>query len=110
MAVSREQRRMVRKKQRLRVDFGKPGQARDNLGYTEDISPFGLFVSTRKSQELGQELLFEVHLPDGSALLQGIVAWRRSSSREVRSFASSGFGVRLLSAPEEWYQYLMGAA
>jgi hypothetical protein len=98
---------MERKKQRLRVSFGPPGEPCDNMGFTEDVSPYGMFISSRKNQELGQQLILEVYLDEGNILLDGVVVWRRSVSRELRSVAGTGFGVRITSAPGEWYQLFL---
>jgi Tfp pilus assembly protein PilZ len=95
---------MERKKQRFRVSFGRPGEPLDRMGYTEDVSPFGLFVSTRKNPEVGEEIWIELELSGEKVVLRGTVAWRRSTARELRSVASSGFGFQIVNAPEEWFR------
>jgi hypothetical protein len=103
-----KKRKMPREKRRLRLRFGKPGENPETLGFTLNISPLGLFVSTYKLESVGQDVWLQVELPGAEAvLLQGKVVWKRSVRRELRSVANSGFGVALNQAPEAWYRFLM---
>jgi PilZ domain-containing protein len=104
MAVKRK---MPREKRRLRLRFGKPGQEPETLGYTQDISPVGLFVAAYKLDELTNDLWLTVELPDEDVLLHGKVVWKRRVRREIRTIAKSGFGVELTQAPEAWYKFFM---
>jgi hypothetical protein len=103
--MSKPQRRVARKKQRLAVRYGRPGEETDRSGITADISPMGLFVNSCKLEKVGQILWLLVNLPDGEVLLRGEVVWQRSVSRELWAMSRSGFGIRLIQAPEEWYHY-----
>jgi len=103
--MSRVQRKVPREKQRLVVRYGRPGEEPDRSGITADVSPLGMFINSCKLENVGQDLWLLVSLPFGDVLLRGQVVWQRSVSRELRSISRSGFGIRLLQAPEEWYQY-----
>ena len=91
----------------LRLYFGKPGLEPDNSAWTANIGPQGLFVTSSRLAEVGQELWLRIHLPDREVLVHGEVVWRRFADRQLRTVVRSGFGVKLNHAPEEWYLYIM---
>jgi hypothetical protein len=87
------------------VRFGRPGEEADRMGFTADVSPYGMFVASLKLEKAGQPLWFLVELPSGMVKLQGEVVWCRRVPRELRTVVKSGFGIRLTQAPEEWYRF-----
>lgn len=99
---------MPRFKARLPVRFGKEGEQKDRLGFTDNVSPVGMFVITSRPEDPGSHLTVEVDLPGGKGTISisGQVAWSRSVQVEIRSVERPGFGIQLGVAPEAWYHYL----
>ncbi len=102
-----DKRKLERKRQRLRVKFGRAGQTLNRMGFTEDINAWGIFVATLKPEDVGQELWLEVDLPESMVQMRGFVVRKRSNPRDISSIETSGFGVRIDQAPEEWYTFLL---
>jgi len=75
--------------------------------YTENISPGGIFVRTRKPLNSGERFLLKLQLPDLSETLkiQCEVAWSRTTAGESRGEAA-GMGLKFLEMSAENRQAL----
>src|SRR5947207_2911002 len=49
------------------------------VGLTNDISTGGVFVSTYRPLEIGQQVQLDFALPEGTIQVKGTVRWRRDS-------------------------------
>jgi hypothetical protein len=103
-----EKRTLARVKKRLPCELVVEGVT--HTGLVLDVSPRGLFVQTAATPAPGTSLTVRLHPPSGRAIVvQGRVARRRMVPRRLASLASGGIGVRVESAPEEFFQLLTGA-
>jgi Tfp pilus assembly protein PilZ len=97
--------------ERLRVEYpvrywtqlGKNKQA----GLVLNVCSGGLFVHCPEPERQGQKITMEVDIPGKSAIrLRGSVAWSRKMPKQFARPKSSGFGLIIEHAPEEWFQQL----
>jgi uncharacterized protein (TIGR02266 family) len=49
-------------------------------GLSGDISEGGIFISTYREVAIGEEVLVEITLPEGTLRARGVVRWRRVAS------------------------------
>jgi hypothetical protein len=94
-----------RRKRRYFVEWQKD----DSLctGFTEDISPTGMFVRSTHIPEPGLTVSLKLQLPEGRGLrIRGTVVRCDRVPANLSRFVASGFGVRLKEAPEEYFQLL----
>ena len=106
--MSRNRRKEPRTRKRFLVRFGRPGAGLEQSGFTVNISPGGLFITTRKVELMNQDLIMVVKLPDEEVALQGNVAWQQVVPREIHNLVKNGFGVRLKQVPEAWNRFFIG--
>ena len=95
----------TRRKRRYLVEW----PAEDNLctGFTEDISPTGIFVRSAYIPRVGAVLALQLLLPSGEKLcVRGRVIRSHRLPQQMRSVLPSGFAIRLSEAPEEYFQLL----
>jgi len=100
-----EKRFSTRRRRRYLIEW----QTEDNVctGFTQDISPTGIFVRSAYIPRLGSVLRMQLLLPDGGKLrLCGIVVRSQRLPQQMRAVLPSGFGIRLNEAPEEYFQLL----
>jgi hypothetical protein len=103
-----EKRGLSRVKKRLPCELEVDGVT--HTGLVLDVSARGLFVQTAATPGPGTSLTVRLHPPGGRAIVvQGRVARRRMVPRRLASLASGGIGLRVESAPEEFFQLLAGA-
>ena len=91
---------------RLIVKFGteKP----DRLGFTEDISPTGLFIKTSIVSPPGTHLRVELTLSDNSTIrVTGVVMWAKQVPHSlVRFTKKNGMGLRLTQSGDDYSRFL----
>ncbi|HEY6066467.1 MAG TPA: PilZ domain-containing protein [Thermoanaerobaculia bacterium] len=76
-------------------------------GFTEDISPTGIFVRSAYIPRVGTVLTLQLQLPTGEKLrVRGRVIRTHRLPQQMRSVLPSGFAIRLSEAPEEYFQLL----
>ena len=94
-----------RKKRRYLIEW----PSGDSLctGFTQDISPTGIFVRSTYIPKIATALTLQLLLPGGRKLqLRGTVVRSQRVPQNLRAVVPSGFGVRLNEAPEEYFQLL----
>jgi hypothetical protein len=73
--IEKRSARRYRKRLRLRYGVGRA----DTMGFTEDISPGGMFVTTTKIKPVSTLLTIELTTPaDQAVLVEGTVQWTKS--------------------------------
>jgi hypothetical protein len=91
---------------RLIVKFGteKP----DRLGFTEDVSPTGLFIKTSNVAPPGTLLRIELTLPDDRTILVvGVVMWAKQVPYSLLRFTKkNGMGLRLTQTGDDYNRFL----
>ena len=105
MGLDSQHRDAPRRPHRLTVQFGDPCLPPDRSAETINISPLGMFLSTSQVVPAGRYLWFEVELPDKTIHLQGVVMWSRERPEPEYEERRPGFGVRLLHAPSDWFEF-----
>jgi hypothetical protein len=94
-----------RRKCRYLVEWHQGGAV--CTGFTQDISPTGLFVRTTFIPANGESLTIRLLVRAGrSVRLRGRVVRSYRVPANLRRYVASGFGVRLDEAPEEYFQLL----
>ncbi len=91
-----ENRKGLRSRKRLQVRFGteKP----EHLGYTEDISPQGLFIQTAKVMKPGTRLQVRLTTREGrQILIEGHVRWAKGAPPQFLGKLRTGMGVMITS-------------
>jgi hypothetical protein len=88
--------RTDRRRRRLSVRFRAiDGNEPFRTGFTEDISPQGLFVQTVFVIPRGTRVEMEIDLEDGTVTRQGYVAWAKRSPAPLAKKKRCGMGIRL---------------
>jgi hypothetical protein len=94
-----------RRKRRYLVEWRKDDYV--CTGFTQDISPTGIFVRSTHIPERGLVVSFKLLLPEGRRLrVRGTVVRSYRVPANLTRYIASGFGVRLDEAPEEYFQLL----
>jgi hypothetical protein len=94
-----------RRKRRYLVEWQNDGYV--CTGFTQDISPTGIFVRSTHIPDVGQTVSIELLLPGREKLqIRGTVVRSYRVPQNLRRFIPSGFGIRLNEAPEEYFQLL----
>jgi Tfp pilus assembly protein PilZ len=102
-----QERKMPRTKKRMLVHLRTADSDKKRSAFTTNIGPSGLFLVTSQREEIGQHLYVELEIPDvGEIEISAQVIWQRQVQVDLRSMESSGYGVKILEAPECWYQFL----
>ena len=100
-----DKRKYPRVRRRLVIEFHLAGAP--YYGFTNNLSPMGLFVRSIRIPNLGASLSAELHLPDGKRIpLKGTVVRSYRAPTAVARLVPSGFGMALSSSPEEYFQFL----
>jgi hypothetical protein len=84
-----------RVKKRVTVRYGR--EAAEKLGFTEDLSPSGIFVKTAHIMPPGSPIRIDFELGgDGLVQVEGMVVWAKKVPPELtRLVKKSGMGVRI---------------
>jgi curved DNA-binding protein CbpA len=101
-----EKRKLARIPKRLSVRFGT--SQLQHAGFTEDLSPEGMFIKSQVVFKPGTPLLIEVKLSQSKVVsLKGVVKWAKSVPPAlIRYTKKAGFGVHLEEIPELYVQFL----
>ena len=100
-----ERRLFPRVKKRIFVSFDVGRHSAE--GFTYDISPTGIFVRSVHFPRPGTQLKIRLKPPVGQRiLLHGTVVRTYRVPARLTAFVPSGFSVRLLHPPEEYFQLL----
>ena len=100
-----EKRFSNRRKRRYLVEWIAEG----NLctGFTQDISPTGIFVRSAYIPKVAAILTMQLLLPTGEKFrLRGKVVRTHRVPQQMRTVVPSGFAMRLSEAPEDYFQLL----
>lgn len=102
-------RTIPRYNQRLPVRYRVPGRDKSpHKAFSRDIGALGLFIVANHLEKTGQNLSFEIELPEhGVITMQGVVVWTKWVPPALRAVDYPGFAVKIQSAPEAWFSYFM---
>jgi hypothetical protein len=76
-------------------------------GFTENISPTGIFVRSVHIPKLGLTVSLKLLLPEGQKVrVRGTVVRSYLAPANLRRYIPSGYGIRLNEAPEEYFELL----
>jgi len=101
-----ERRSSARVRRRFKARFSKLG-LREHVGFTTNVGPSGLFVSTRQVESPGTVLRLSIDLPGrGCVTLAGAVAWAKMVPPGLHAIQQGGFGVNITDAPEDWVRFV----
>jgi hypothetical protein len=95
----------TRRKRRYLIEW----QTGDSLctGFTQDISPTGIFIRSAHIPKIGAALTIQLLIPAGGKMrLRGTVVRSQRVPQNLRAVVPSGFAVRLNEAPEEYFGLL----
>lgn len=100
-----EKRAFPRRRRRLLVEWGAKGFS--YAGFTHDVSPNGLFICSTYIPGLKMLLALKLGLPDGRKIrLRGVIVRSYRVPPNLRRSVPSGFSVKLIEAPEEYFGLL----
>jgi hypothetical protein len=101
----RQKRAFERKKRRFLVEFTLDGTACS--GFTNDVSPSGIFVRSNRLPDPGVAVSVNLHLPEGKrVVLRGKVVRSFRVPAALSRLIPSGFAVQLSDSPEDYFQFL----
>jgi len=84
-------------------------ESRWHSGLVLDLSPSGLFIQTHAKTREGQRVDLSVSQEEGEPMpLVVEVVRKKVVPPRLVTVAQGGVGVRILSAPEDYYRYLEG--
>ena len=76
-------------------------------GFTQDVSPTGIFVRSTHIPDVGAAVVLTLLLPESRKLrVRGKVVRTYRVPQNLRHYIASGFAIRLNEAPEEYFQLL----
>jgi hypothetical protein len=78
-------------------------------GFTEDLSPNGLFIQTTAGLGRGTRIEIELETPAGPLRLLGRVKWAKRAPLALAQKKRSGMGIELDEMPGPVRQMLAGA-
>lgn len=81
-------------------------EGRQHNGIVLDLSGSGLFIQTSAKLPPGSQVRIDLSLPDDEAVMTVEVVRRKQVPAQLLTVAHGGIGVRILSAPESYYQFL----
>jgi hypothetical protein len=95
-----ERRRNQRRIKHVQVRFWRRSDPTPQSGYTTDISPTGMFITTNNPLTSGERLRVEVLDRDCSFMIETVVARSAKVDQHLQAFKKSGMGVRFMSIDE----------
>lgn len=102
-----DQRTYQREKRRISCEYRTTG--RSHTGIVADLSARGLFIQSSSMPEDGEQIDLLLRDPAfGEVRLWGRVVRTRSPHRTLVNFEPGGFGVRVESASEDFFQLVNG--
>ena len=100
-----DKRKVPRVKRRLVIEFRLAGTP--CVGFTYNLSPFGVFVRSIRIPNPGVSISAELHLPDGKRIpLEGKVVRSYRAPTAMARLVPSGFGMTVTGTDEQYYQFL----
>jgi hypothetical protein len=100
-----EKRGFARSKRRFLVEFDFEGAA--CTGFTNDVSPTGIFIRSVRLPMPGTLLTASLHLPEGKRIsVRGKVVRAHRVPAALSRLIPSGFSIRLTEPPEDYFQFL----
>jgi PilZ domain len=81
---------------------------REHSALILDVSPSGLFVQTHAKTQRGERLRLQFSHEDALLELKVEVVRTKAVPQNMLAAAKGGIGVRIISAPEEYYDMLAG--
>ena len=100
-----KKRAFERKKRRLLVEFTIDGT--HYSGFTNDVSPTGIFVRASRLPDLDKSISVTLHLPgEKHVVLRGKVVRSFRVPATLAHVIPSGFAIQLLESPEDYFQFL----
>jgi hypothetical protein len=104
-AKEMEKRGFARSKRRFLVEFNFQGTV--CTGFTNDVSPTGIFIRSVRLPTPGTLLTANLHLPDGKRIaVRGKVVRSHRVPAALSRLIPSGFSILLSETPEDYYQFL----
>ena len=100
--MKKERRKMRRKDSRMTVKYKPLGGKEENIGFTENISPLGIFISCTKPIKEGTALSLYLDNEGKIVFVQGVVVWNRQIRFTDKKIEGLGFGVNLFHVPDDW--------
>jgi hypothetical protein len=79
---------------------------RRHNGFVLDLSQSGMFIQTSATPDIGQRLDIEVVIRGETLAMHVEVVRRKAVPPQLLTVAHGGIGVRILAAPEQYYQLL----
>jgi PilZ domain len=102
-----ERRAFPRHRRRLLVEWAANGFS--SAGFTHDVSATGMFVCSLHIPEREMVLTINLAHPDGRKIrLRGVTVRSYQVAPSLRRARRSGFCVRLVEAPEDYFVLLAG--
>jgi hypothetical protein len=102
---TRQKRSFERKKRRLLAEFTIDGA--HYSGFTNDVSPTGIFVRASKLPDLNQPIAVTLHLPENKrVVVRGKVIRSFRVPATLSRLIPSGFALQVSDSPEEYFQFL----
>jgi hypothetical protein len=100
-----EKRGFARSKRRFLVEFSLEGTV--CTGFTNDVSPSGIFIRSVRLPVPGTLLTANLHLPEGKRIaVRGKVVRSYRVPAALSRLIPSGFSIRLSDTPEDYFQFL----
>jgi hypothetical protein len=104
--AERKKRAFARTKRRFLVEFSLEGA--NCSGFTNDVSPTGIFVRSNRLPDPGTPLAVSLHLPEGKrVVIRGKVVRSVRVPAALSRLIPSGFAIQLTDTPEDYFQFLM---
>src|SRR5262245_44113871 len=101
-----QERRVTNRKKRRTPCLLTVGH-RVHTGLVLDLSPSGLFIQTNAKTYRGERIEMELNVREDHPLDMVVEVVRtKSVPPRLLTVAQGGIGVRIISAPEEYYQFL----
>ena len=93
-----DNRKLMRSKKRLTVRFGANGK--QHMGYTENISPEGMFIQTGSVYRPGTRLQVQLTSNGETVFLEVQVRWAKRVPPQLLRKVKAGMGVRIVKIVE----------
>ena len=107
MSPENEQKRRKFRRHRVRLPAEFRVGGRDYRGFVVDLSASGLFIqSSAGGLESGTDAVVSIRSEPAMQVI-GKITRQRARHRDMATIESPGIGIRIESAPEEYYQLVL---